>query len=43
MLHFGAAKDAAGWLEPHAWLRAAVIEVAGYPAANDFTPMACFV
>ena len=43
VLYFGAAKDSAGQLGAHAWLQAAGVEVTGYPVANGFTPMACFV
>jgi hypothetical protein len=43
VLYFGAARQATGGLEAHAWVMAAGIEVTGYPEAHSFTPIACFV
>jgi len=42
-LYFGASKDSVGMFESHAWLLAAGVEVTGFPVAQQFTPMACFV
>jgi hypothetical protein len=43
VLFFGVARDAGGAVESHAWLLAAGVEVTGYPVANDFTAISCFV
>ena len=48
VLHFGAriGKDKIGQDKPidaHAWLDAAGVEVTGYPVANTFAEIACFV
>ena len=43
VLHFGAAKGAKRPIDTHAWLDAAGIEVTGYPVANGFAEIACFV
>jgi hypothetical protein len=42
-LYFGAARDAAGLMEAHAWLLAAGVEVTGYPVPSNFVTIACFV
>jgi hypothetical protein len=43
VLHFGAARGQAKPFDAHAWLDADGVEVTGYPAAKDFTEIACFV
>jgi hypothetical protein len=48
VLHFGAriGQDKIGQDKPidaHAWLDAAGVEVTGYPVANTFAEIACFV
>ena len=43
VLHFGAAKAQQGPLDWHAWLDAAGVRVTGYPVAEGFTVIACFV
>ena len=43
VLSFGAARGDDKLFETHAWLDAAGVEVTGYPVANDFTRIACFV
>jgi hypothetical protein len=48
VLHFGAriGQDKIGQDKPidaHAWLDAADVEVTGYPVANTFAEIACFV
>ena len=43
VLHFGAAKVQQRPLDSHAWLDAAGIKVTGYPLAEYFVPIACFV
>jgi len=43
VLHFGAAKGGDKPLDAHAWLDAAGIEVTGYPVAENFAEIACFV
>jgi len=43
VMHFGAAKGTDKPLDAHAWLDAAGIEVTGYPVAENFTEVACFV
>jgi hypothetical protein len=42
-LYLGAARQATGGLEAHAWVWAAGVEVTGYPEAHSFTPVTCFV
>jgi hypothetical protein len=43
VMHFGAAKGTDKPLNAHAWLDAAGIEVTGYPVAQNFAEIACFV
>jgi hypothetical protein len=43
VMHFGAAKGASKPLNAHAWLDAAGVEVTGYPVAENFAEIACFV
>lgn len=44
VMHFGAAKEAGGsTLDAHAWLDAAGIEVTGFPVAESFAEIGCFV
>jgi len=43
VLHFGAAKGAEKPLDTHAWLSAAGVEVTGFPVAENFAEIACFV
>jgi hypothetical protein len=43
VLHFGAAKGLEKPIDAHAWLDAAGIEVTGYPVADQFAEIACFV
>lgn len=43
ILHFGAARGKEKPLDAHAWLDAAGVEVTGYPVANEFAEIACFV
>jgi Transglutaminase-like superfamily len=43
VMHFGAAKGADKPLDAHAWLDAAGVEVTGYPVAEGFAEIACFV
>jgi hypothetical protein len=43
VMHFGAAKGEAKPFDAHAWLDAAGVEVTGYPLANGFAEIACFV
>jgi hypothetical protein len=43
VMHFGAARGADMPLDAHAWLDAAGVEVTGYPVAENFTEIACFV
>lgn len=43
VLHFGAAKGREKPLDAHAWLDAAGVEVTGYPVAEGFAEIACFV
>jgi len=43
VMHFGAAKGAEKPLDAHAWLDAAGVEVTGYPVAENFAEIACFV
>ena len=42
-MHFGAARGEDRPLDAHAWLDAAGVEVTGYPVANRFAEVACFV
>jgi hypothetical protein len=43
VMHFGAAKGQTKPLDAHAWLDAAGVEVTGYPVAENFTEIGCFV
>jgi Transglutaminase-like superfamily len=43
VMHFGAAKGQDKPIDAHAWLDAAGIKVTGYPVANGFVEMGCFV
>lgn len=43
VMHFGAAKGEAKPFDTHAWLDAAGVEVTGYPIAENFAEIACFV
>jgi hypothetical protein len=43
VLHFGAAKGRDKPIDAHAWLDAAGVEVTGYPVAEQFSEIACFV
>jgi hypothetical protein len=43
VMHFGAAKGQDKPLDAHAWLDAAGVEVTGYPVAETFAEIACFV
>jgi len=43
VMHFGAAKGKEGPFDAHAWLDAAGVEVTGYPVAEGFAEIACFV
>ena len=43
VLHFGAAREQDKPLDAHAWLDAAGVDVTGYPVANKFAEIACFV
>jgi hypothetical protein len=43
VMHFGAAKGETKPLDAHAWLDAAGVEVTGYPVAQNFSEIACFV
>ncbi len=43
VMHFGAAKGTDKPLDAHAWLDAAGVEVTGYPVAENFAEIACFV
>jgi len=43
VMHFGAAKGEEKPLDAHAWLDAAGVEVTGYPVAENFVEIACFV
>ena len=43
VLSFGAARGDDKPFDTHAWLDAAGVEVTGYPVANDFTRIACFI
>jgi hypothetical protein len=43
VMHFGAARGTEKLLDAHAWLDAAGVEVTGYPVAESFAEIACFV
>ena len=43
VLHFGAARGQDKPLDAHAWLDAAGVDVTGYPVAQNFAEIACFV
>lgn len=43
VMHFGAARGTDKPLAAHAWLDAGGVEVTGYPVAEGFTEIACFV
>ena len=43
VLHFGAKRGKDNPLDAHAWLDAAGVEVTGYPVAETFAEIACFV
>jgi hypothetical protein len=43
VLHFGAKIGDAKPIDAHAWLDAAGVKVTGYPVADAFTEIACFV
>jgi len=43
VLRFGAARGESKPFDAHAWLDAAGVEVTGYPVANTFSEIACFV
>jgi len=43
VLHFGARIGQDKPIDAHAWLDAAGVEVTGYPVANTFAEIACFV
>jgi len=43
VMHFGAAKGTLKPHDAHAWLNAAGVEVTGYPVAENFAEIACFV
>jgi transglutaminase superfamily protein len=43
VLHFGAKIGQDKPIDAHAWLDAAGVEVTGYPVANTFAEIACFV
>ncbi len=43
VMHFGAAKGTEKPLDAHAWLDAAGVQVTGYPVAENFAEIACFV
>ncbi len=43
VMHFGAAKGKEKPLDAHAWLDAAGVEVTGYPVAEGFAEIGCFV
>jgi Transglutaminase-like superfamily len=43
VLHFGARIGEHKPIDAHAWLDAAGVEVTGYPVANTFAEIACFV
>ncbi len=43
VMHFGATTGTEKPLNAHAWLDAAGVEVTGYPVANRFAEIACFI
>lgn len=43
VLHFGARTGQTKPIDAHAWLDAAGVKVTGYPVADAFTEIACFV
>jgi len=43
VMHFGAAKGQDKPIDAHAWLDAAGVKVTGYPVANGFVEIGCFV
>jgi len=43
VMHFGAARGQDKPIDAHAWLDAAGVKVTGYPVANGFAEMGCFV
>jgi hypothetical protein len=43
VMHFGAAKGSDKPIDTHAWLDAAGVKVTGYPVANGFVEIGCFV
>lgn len=43
VMHLGAGRDADHPIMAHAWLDAAGVEVTGYPIAQNFRDIACFV
>ena len=43
VMHFGAARGEDKPLDAHAWLDAAGVDVTGYPVADKFAEIACFV
>jgi len=43
VMHFGAARGQDKPIDAHAWLDAAGVEVTGYPVAENFAEIACFV
>jgi hypothetical protein len=43
VIHFGAAIGAEKPLDTHAWLDAAGVEVTGFPVAETFAEIACFI
>ena len=43
VMHFGAAKGVDKPMETHAWLDAAGVRVTGYPVANTFTEIGCYL
>ena len=43
VMHFGAARGEDKPIDAHAWLDAAGVDVTGYPVADKFAEIACFV
>jgi hypothetical protein len=43
VMHFGARMGEDKPIDAHAWLDAAGVQVTGYPVADDFAEIACFV
>ncbi|HTZ03503.1 MAG TPA: lasso peptide biosynthesis B2 protein [Xanthobacteraceae bacterium] len=43
VMHFGAGRGTDKPIDAHAWLDAAGVEVTGYPVAEGFAEIACFV